>query len=93
MEPIVTPERYKVQQNPEESRSLLGDYYERRGFYVVLGPEVAARSKNSLATPVTEDTGTFGAIDAVRPLRKHRRLSDGCERTTAPTPGYREPSA
>jgi hypothetical protein len=59
MEPVVTPEGHKVLQNPEESRSLLRDYYERQGFHVVEGPGEAARAKSSLATPVAEDTGTM----------------------------------
>ena len=56
MEPILTPDGYKVLQNPEESRSLLRDYYERQGFQVVEGPGEAARSENSLATPVAGES-------------------------------------
>ena len=61
MEPVVTPDGYKVLQNPEESRSLLGDYYERQGFHVVHGPGEAAHSKNSSAAPAAGNNGTSSA--------------------------------
>ena len=61
MEPVVTPDGYKVLQNPEESRSLLVDYYERQGFHVVHGPGEAAHSKDSSAAPAAGNTGTSGA--------------------------------
>ena len=35
MEPVVTTEGFKVVQNPEESRDLLGAYYESQGFHVI----------------------------------------------------------
>jgi hypothetical protein len=35
MEPVVTKEGFKVLQNPEESRTLLGAYYESQGFHVI----------------------------------------------------------
>jgi len=65
MEPVVTPDGYKVLQNPEESRSLLGDYYERQGFHVIPAPGEATHSKNSSAAPAAgnmgkSDTGKFG---------------------------------
>jgi hypothetical protein len=40
MEPIVTNDGFKVVQNPEESRKLLGAYYESQGFHVITREKV-----------------------------------------------------
>ena len=46
MEPVITVEGFKVLQDPEESRSLLGAYYETLGFHVVKATDASAAVKD-----------------------------------------------
>ena len=59
MEPVVTTEGFKVLQNPEESRSLLGAYYESQGFHVITKEKTGDYAvKHSPEKPVA--TGSAG---------------------------------
>lgn len=57
MEPITTLEGYQVQQNADQSRSLLSDYYRKQG-YTVIAPktenetEIHRPSAADIAEPV-----------------------------------------
>lgn len=44
MEPILTLEGFQLQQNTEQSRSALSDYYRRQG-YTVVEPHTAEQDK------------------------------------------------
>ena len=41
MEPIITIEGYKLQQNREEMRRLLSEYYRKLGYHVVGMPDMS----------------------------------------------------
>ena len=46
MEPVITVEGFKVLQDPEESRNLLGAYYETLGFHVVQATDISSAVKD-----------------------------------------------
>ena len=50
MEPIITPEGFKILQNPDESRNLLSSYYTTIGFNVV---HLHEKNGTEIKKPVT----------------------------------------